>query len=337
MNMEGPHASPLHFLMAAACIVVIIAGIKAAASILTPFLLALLLAQSIRPFPDWLMRKRLSAGLSVLVTLLVVLVGGVAVASWLGVSITQLIDRLPTYQSGLTSLQEKMFAFLVARGVNPSKLQSLEMFSPGRMVDLAERLLGTVGQILSNALLIIFLVAVMLFEFAGTQGKSIKGRYGIAKILERFQDTNKDVRRYIAITAGVGLIETIAVVILLALLRVDFPFTWGVLFFFLNFIPAFGFLIALIPPLMVALLKSGWKIGLLVVLGYLIFVFVGDNIMKPKFMKKGLDISILMIILSLIFWGWVLGSVGAILAVPLTLTAKNLLLQYYERASHGRG
>jgi predicted PurR-regulated permease PerM len=332
MNMKGPHASPLRFLVAAACIVVIIAGLKAAASILTPFLKALLLAQSIRPFPDWLMRKRLSAGLSVLVTLLLVLVGGVAVASWLGVSIAQLIDRLPTYQVGLANLQEKGFAILAARGVNPSKLQSLEMFSPGRMVDLAGRLLGTVGQILSNALLIIFLVAVMLFEFAGGQGKSVKGRHGIERILERFQDANKDVRRYIAITAGVGLIETIAVVILLALLGVDFPFTWGVLFFFLNFIPAFGFLIALVPPAMLALLKSGWKISLLVVLGYLIFVFVGDDIIKPKFTKKGLDISILFIILSLIFWSWVLGSVGAILAVPLTLTAKNLLLQYYERA-----
>jgi len=336
MNRKGPHASPLRFLVAAACIVVIIAGLKAAASILTPFLLALLLAQSIRPFPDWLMRKRLSAGLSVLVTLLLVLVGGVAVASWLGVSIAQLIDRLPTYQVGLANLQEKAFAILAARGVNPSKLQSLEMFSPGRMVDLAGRLLGTVGQILSNALLIIFLVAVMLFEFAGGQGKSVKGRYGVERILERFQDANKDVRRYIAITAGVGLIETIAVVILLALLGVDFPFTWGVLFFFLNFIPAFGFLIALAPPATLALLKSGWKISLLVVLGYLIFVFVGDDIIKPKFTKKGLDISILFIILSLIFWSWVLGSVGAILAVPLTLTAKNLLLQYYERASHER-
>lgn len=336
MNRKGPHASPLRFLVAGACIVIIIAGLKAAASILTPFLLALLLAQSIRPFPDWLMRKRLSPGLSVLVTLLLVLVGGIAVASWLGVSIAQLIDWLPTYQVGLANLQEKVFATLAARGVDPSKLQSLEMFSPGRMVDLGGRLLGTVGQILSNALLIIFLVAVMLFEFAGGQGKSVKGRHGIERILERFQDANKDVRRYIAITAGVGLIEAIAVVILLALLGVDFPFTWGVLFFFLNFIPAFGFLIALVPPAMLALLKSGWKISLLVVLGYLIFVFVGDDIIKPKFTKKGLDISILFIILSLIFWSWVLGSVGAILAVPLTLTVKNLLLQYYERASHER-
>jgi predicted PurR-regulated permease PerM len=336
MNRKGPHASPLRFLVAGACIVIIIAGLKAAASILTPFLLALLLAQSIRPFPDWLMRKRLSPGLSVLVTLLLVLVGGIAVASWLGVSIAQLIDWLPTYQVGLANLQEKVFAMLAARGVDPSKLQSLEMFSPGRMVDLGGRLLGTVGQILSNALLIIFLVAVMLFEFAGGQGKSVKGRHGIERILERFQDANKDVRRYIAITAGVGLIEAIAVVILLALLGVDFPFTWGVLFFFLNFIPAFGFLIALVPPAMLALLKSGWKISLLVVLGYLIFVFVGDDIIKPKFTKKGLDISILFIILSLIFWSWVLGSVGAILAVPLTLTVKNLLLQYYERASHER-
>jgi len=337
MSIEDRPAPPLRFLLAAACIVIIIAGMKAAASLLSPLLLALLLAQTIRPLPDWLTRKRLPPALSVLVTVLIVLVGGIAVASLLGVSIAQLIDRLPTYQSGLTDLQERIFAFLAARGVNPAKLQSLEMFSPNRIVDLTGKLLGTVGQILSNALLLIFLTALLLFEYAGAQGKPAKSGDAVGSFLARFQEASKDVRRYVAITGGVGLAQAALVVILLELLGVDFPFTWGVLFFFLNFIPAFGFLIALIPPALVTLLKSGWKIALVVVLGYLIFVLVGDNIIKPKFMKKGLDISILVIILSLIFWSWVLGSVGAILAVPLTLTAKNLLLHYLERRGCERG
>lgn len=337
MHIEDRPAPPLRFLLAAACIVIIIAGMKAAASLLGPLLLALLLAQTIRPLPDWLIRKRLPPALSVLVTLLIVLVGGIAVASLLGVSIAQLIDRLPAYQLGLTNLQEKIFAFLAARGINPARLESLEMFSPNRMVDLAGRLLGAAGQLLSNALLLIFLIALLLFEYVGTQGKPASSRDSVGKFLARYQEASKDVRRYVAITGGVGLAQAVLVVIWLELLGVDFPFTWGVLFFFLNFIPAFGFLIALIPPAFVALLRSGWRIALVVVLGYLILVLVGDNIVKPKFMKKGLDISILVIILSLIFWSWVLGSVGAILAVPLTLTVKNLLLQYSEQRSHHRG
>ncbi|MDH7499926.1 MAG: AI-2E family transporter [candidate division NC10 bacterium] len=337
MGMEDRPAPPLRFLLAAACIVILIAGMKAAASILNPLLLALLLAQTIRPLPDWLIRKGWPSGLSVLVTLLIVLVGGLAVASLLGVSMGQLIDRLPAYQAGLMGLQERVFAFLSARGVNPARLQSLEMFSPNRLVDLGGQLLGAAGQLLSNALLLIFLIALLLFEFEGRQGKLAGGKDPVGRFLARFQETSKDVRKYLAITGGVGLAQAVLVVVLLWLLGVDFPFTWGVLFFFLNFIPVFGFLIALIPPALVALLKSGWKIALVAVLGYLILVFVGDNLIKPKFMKKGLDISILMIVLSLIFWGWVFGSVGAILAVPLTLTVKNLLLQYSERRSPHRG
>ncbi len=121
--------------------------------------------------------------------------------------------------------------------------------------------------------------------------------------------------------------QAIANVLLLTILGVDFPITWGVLFFFLNFIPTLGFLLALIPPVIVAFIESGWKIALVVIIGYWVFNFVGDNIIKPRFMKRGLNISFLMIILSLIFWGWVLGSAGVVLAVPLTLAIKNLVTQ----------
>jgi predicted PurR-regulated permease PerM len=129
------------------------------------------------------------------------------------------------------------------------------------------------------------------------------------------------------------LIQAIAMVILLQILGVDFAVTWGVLFFFLNFIPAVGFLLALIPPAIVGLLQSGWATALLVVIGYWAINFVGDNILKPKFLKKGLDVSIMAIVLSLLFWNWVLGAVGAILAVPLTLAIKNLFEQVTSEPS----
>lgn len=177
---------------------------KAAASILTPFLLAFLLAESIRPLPDWLMRKKLPLGISMLLTLLIVLVGGVAVVSLLGVSIAQLIERRPTYQSGVTSLQERMFAFLAARGINPSKLRFLDMFGPSRIVDLTGQMVGAVGQILSNTFLLIFLVVLLLFEIIEKEAKPASSKDPIGKVLARFQEASKDIRKYVAINGGVG-------------------------------------------------------------------------------------------------------------------------------------
>jgi len=174
---------------------------------------------------------------------------------------------------------------------------------------------------------LIFLVAVLLFEFTKVEKKKGESKASQPTLMLRFQEASQDVNRYVAIVGGTGLLQAIANVLLLAVLGVDFAITWGVLFFFLNFIPAFGFLLALIPPAIVAFLESGWKIALAVVIGYWVINVVGDNIVKPKFMKKSLDISIFVILLSLIFWSWVLGSVGAVLAIPLTLAIKNLMRQ----------
>lgn len=129
---------------------------------------------------------------------------------------------------------------------------------------------------------------------------------------------------------------SLAASILPVILRVDFSITWGVLFFFLNFILTLWFLLALIPPVIVAFLESGWEIALVVVIGYYVFHLVGEYIIRPRFMKKGFDISILIFMLSLIFWTWVLGPAGAVLAVPLTLAVTNLVTQYASEPGRPR-
>jgi AI-2 transport protein TqsA len=318
----------LPILVATACVVVIVAGMKAAAPLLNNIFLAWLLAYSISPLPYWLMRKRVPTALAVLLTLLIVVVGGLAIASLFGLSVSGLVQKLPTYQARLTEALGSLKSIPFIKDIDVDKIKSLEMFSPANIVGYAGTLLGGIGGILGNTLLIIFLVAILLFEFAGIQ-EGVEGSNGKkSSLMSRFQDASKDVKTYVAITGATGLLQAIVNTILLAALGVDFPITWGVLFFFFNFIPAVGFLLALIPPLIVAFLGSGWKIALAVGIGYWVFNFVGDNIIKPRFMKKGLDISILTIILSLLFWNWVLGSVGAILAIPLTLAIKNLATQY---------
>ena len=333
MNTFTQNSPVLRVLMGAACCVIILAGMKAIAPLLNMVLLAWLIAYSITPLPNWLMRKRVPSALAVLITLFLVVVGGLTVASLLGLSIAGLIQKLPTYQADLTSLRDSLFGFLSSRGLDLSKIKSLDIFSPSRLIQLTSTVLGGLGQLVGNTLILIFLVAVFLFEFAATEKDAANGHKPPVSVLSRMQKASHDVKRYVAIVGGTGLIQAIAMVVLLQLLGVDFAVTWGVLFFLLNFIPAVGFLLALIPPAIVGFLQSGWLTALLVAVGYWAINFVGDNILKPKFLKKGLDVSLLLILLSLLFWNWVLGAVGAILAVPLTLAIKNLFEQIASEPS----
>jgi predicted PurR-regulated permease PerM len=263
----------------------------------------------------------------VIVTFLIVVFGGLSITYTLGLSIAGLIQKLPGYQTDLTNIRDSVISFLGSKGIHLAQIKTLDAFEPSRLVKFAGSLLGGVGQVLGNVLLLIFLVIILLFEFMGSDKKTGKGQEATMTLLARFQEASRDVKKYVTIVGATGLIQAIANVILLAVLGVDFAVTWGVLFFFLNFIPAIGFLLALIPPAIVCFLELGWKTTLFLVIGYYVINFVGDNIVKPKFMKKGLDVSILLIILSLVFWSWVLGSLGAILAVPLTMFIKNLFLQ----------
>ncbi len=234
--------SLLPVLVATACIVVIVAGMKAAAPLLSNIFLAWLLAYSISPLPHWLMRKRVPAALAVLLTLLIVVVGGIAIASLFGLSVSGLIQKLP-------EVFESLKNFPLIGSIDVEKIKSLDIISPARLVGYAGAVLGGIGGILGNTLLIIFLVAILLFEFVGTKEDTQGGSETKGGLIARFQDASRDVKMYVAITGATGLMQAIVNTILLAALGVDFPITWGVLFFFFNFIPAFGFLLALIPQL----------------------------------------------------------------------------------------
>jgi predicted PurR-regulated permease PerM len=140
------------------------------------------------------------------------------------------------------------------------------------------------------------------------------------------------VAKYIAITGWNGLINAAANFLLLLVLGIDFALTWAFISFLFNFIPNIGIIMAVIPPAVIALLAHGWVRALLVIVGYVILNFIAENVIKPRTMKARLDISPLLTILSVIFWSWVLGVPGTILAVPLTIVLQKLVK---EQVGHG--
>jgi len=179
-------------------------------------------------------------------------------------------------------------------------------------------ILPTALEFFSDRLLIWFLTLLFLVTLLDPE----RGNSPIAKRLANF---GKDVQHYIATTAETGAISAVVNLLLLTVLRVDFAVVWCLLYFFLHFIPSIGFIIALVPPTLLALLMLGWKRALLVLAGMVLTETLGENVLKPILLKKMLDVSLLEVTLSLLGWGYLLGAAGAILSVPLTLALRRVI------------
>jgi predicted PurR-regulated permease PerM len=315
-------------LLAGACLVVIIAGLHAAAPVISALLLALLLATTLSPLMVWLIHRKLSPLAAVTITLLVVIVGGGGAITLLGSSLSRLIQRLPIYQESLTSGRDAVLNYLAAHGIHLQRVSGLSLLDPATIIGYAGSFAASVAAALGNAFVLLFLVAVMLIELAGWYRRH-RDEDIDRRALDRFEELSGDVRKFVVITGLSGLLAAAGIVILLLALGVDFAVTWGVLFFVLNFVPGIGGILALIPPTTVALLEQGWRTAAVVAAGITVLNFVGDNVIKPRFMQQGLEISLLLVVTSLLFWSWVLGPAGAVLAVPLTLAVRRLGQAYW--------
>ena len=306
-------------LIGGASIVIIVAGMKAASSILGFVLFAVLLSTCISPLVTLIASKGVPRNLALAITILVVILGGFFLVTLIGTSISRLVQALPGYESRLAELKDAIMSVFARFDVNISDLFSREELDPQRIIRISTSFLSIVLNAVSTSLFLFILVALMLVEVVGFEAKIQEG-IGVGTTLRaRLFEVRKDIRKFVSITALTGLVTALANVILLVILGVDFPALWGVLSFLLSFIPAIGGILSFIPPALLAFLEFGWTKALIVIIGFIVINNLADNVLKPKLMKKGLDISILLIFLSLIFWSWVLGPIGAILAIPLTL------------------
>jgi predicted PurR-regulated permease PerM len=313
----------LRLFVVGACFVIIVAGLKIAAPIVSVVLLGLLVAQTLSNVPMWLMKKGLKPGLSVLLSILLVLVGGLLLVVLFSISTARLADNLPAYQTRLSALRDSLMAFLGGRGIDVSRIEAFQPLDPNRALAAARVFLGGLASALGTSVLIILIAAVVLYEITEVRVRRQRGEQPTT-LAARFDEVTGESRQYIALTGLAGLIQAVANFVILLVAGVDAPLTWAVLFFFLNFIPGVGFLFAIIPPALLALLESGWQKALIVILGWWFVNLIGDNVIKPRFFVKGLDISFTNIVFSVVFWSFVLGPAGAILALPIALSLRRV-------------
>jgi AI-2 transport protein TqsA len=286
--------------------------------VLNSILLAMLLTVTVVPAFDTLRRRGVSKGLAVVLTS--VLLAGVLVVllGALGLSGTRLIQVLPQYQDRAQSLREALERLLVSRGIEPERVLSIDLVDPNRLLGLAAGFLQGLGRVLSQALLLILIVAFFLAEQGLRDPTFHPG--GTAERVAR------DVRQYLVITALTGLGFALLVYLIMLLVGTDLALVWAVLAFIMNYVPNVGIILSVVPPVILTLLELGWQRAVVVLAGFLVLNFVVDNIVKPRFMKSGLDVPPIVGLLSLLVWAYLLGATGALLALPLTIAIRRVLL-----------
>ena len=304
-------------LLGTAALVVIAAGIREAAGVLNSILLAMLLTVTVVPAFDALRRRGVSKPLAVVLTSLLLAGVLVAMLGVLGLSGTRLLQVLPHYQDRAESLRHSLEGMLADRGIEPERVMSLDLVDPNRLLGLAAGFLSGLGKVLSQALLLILIVAFFLAE-RGLSDQTFRPDGTAGRVA-------RDVRQYLLLTALTGLGFSVLVWMVMLVVGTDLAVVWAVLAFIMNFVPNVGIILSMIPPVILTLLELGWQRAVVILAAFLVLNFVVDNVVKPRMMQRGLDVPPLMALLSLMIWAYLLGPIGTLLAVPLTIAIRRVL------------
>ncbi len=308
-------------MLAAAAFVVVVAGIQAASSLLIPFLLAAFVAIICLPPMHWLIGRRVPAGLAVLAITLGLILVTILIGAFVGTSVADFSRNLPNYQANLQHQTGALLDWLGRHGLTLNSQLLRDNLNPAVAMGLAGKMVAGLGNALANTFLIVLTVIFLLIEGVALPHKwRLMGRH--APSTESFGRFVASVNSYLAIKGWVSLATGVVITVWLAVLGVDYPVLWGLVAFLFNFVPNIGSIIAAVPALLLALVQLGPGPALAAAAGYLVVNIVMGNVVEPRFMGKGVGLSTLVVFLSLVFWGWVLGPVGMLLSVPLTMIVK---------------
>ncbi|MGB2693483.1 MAG: AI-2E family transporter [Thermodesulfobacteriota bacterium] len=316
----------IHPLLALACVVIIIAGMQAIAPVLNLFLVALLLAVSIMPLVAWQLNRGWPKAVALGLTILFIIVVGAFLTSILGLAINNMAEKAPFYQDRISDLYQSGLKYIGTKGINIDDIQSFELFSPDKLFSIGTTFIEGILSTFGNFFFVLLLMIFILIEFSQIQLKAARREYEEDSWQLRLSEIANDLKKYVSITALSGLMAAVSNTILLLAVGVDFAIMWGFLSFLFSFIPNLGFILSVVPPALIALLEYGWPQCLIVVIGFIVINSLIDNVLKPKFLGQEFNISILMVFVSLLFWGWVLGPIGAILGVPMTMAVKKIIV-----------
>ncbi len=325
METTSGRSRTSEFLLTFASFVVVVAGIKASAVIVVPFLLAVFISIICSAPFLWLRKKGVSNWLAILLVIIGIVLGGYIIGTLLGTSIDDFSRNLPAYSGKLNAQYVRMINWFEGKGVDMSRFELVEILEPGKSMQLVAILFNGLGDVLANSFLIIITVIFILLEISGFPAKFTAIFRNPDEPLAQIEKITSNVKHYLAIKTLISLMTGLLVTLFLYILDVDYPLLWGLLAFLLNYVPNIGSIIAALPAILQALIQFGLGKAIVVAACYVVINMVIGNFIEPRFMGRGLGLSTLVVFLSLIFWGWVLGPVGMLLSVVLTVTVKIVL------------
>jgi predicted PurR-regulated permease PerM len=317
------HERPLpRAMIIAASTVVVVAGLHAASGALELLLLAALLAALSYPLVGALERARVPTVVAVLLALVVDLAALTGLGVLLAMGIKELAALPERYDAPLERLLTDLGPLLRRLGVDLQQVRLIDLFGGAHAIEMAEGAVGRIAEVLSNAIVVLLTMAFMLLEATGFSEKLRLAFGRSASDMTALSRINGEIQKYIRIKTGVSALTGVVLGSWVAVLHVDFALLWGLLFFAGNFIPNIGTLATLIPPLLLALIQHGVGTAILVAAGSVGVHTLLGNVIEPQLMGRRLGLSPLVVVISLIVWGWVWGVTGMLLSVPLTMILK---------------
>ena len=322
MKTESGFDRGSRLLIGAAALLIILQGINQAQSILASVLIAVFFAILGTPPVLWLERKRVPKFVAVFLVMLGMFVVLVGLGVFVGAAINNFITELPAYQDRLQIQITEFQAWLAGNGIRGVDKVLLGIANPSALMGLTGNLLVRLWSALSDIILILFIVAMILLEVSGFPGKLRAVLGDPQQVFPQFTRFIGEMESYVVIHTMFSLLTGLLVGIWLSIIDVDFAILWGFLAFLLNYIPNVGSMIAAIPASLIALINYGIEGALLTGAGFIVINVILGNVVEVMVTGQKLGLSNLVVFLSLVFWGNLLGPVGMVLCIPLTMTLK---------------
>ena len=310
-----------------AAFIIIIAGVMYAESLITQILMAFFISIICAQPITWLKKKKVPQGLAITIVFIGIIAVFIGFGELIGASLSSFSEDAPKYEQNLREMGKTVFRFADDKGIKISTDEMTKLFDPSKVMSITAGFLGQLGGFMGNAFTIFFLVLFLLMELDSFSVKTKAIVKDSGGSLAFFNTIGNSIRHYLSIKTMTSFLTGVFIWISLVIIGVDYAIIWALIAFLLNYIPNIGSIIAAIPAVLFALVQLGfggviWTTGVFIAVNMVI-----GNVVEPKMMGKGMGLSTFIVFVSLIFWGFMLGTVGMFLSVPLTMAIKIMLEQ----------
>jgi AI-2 transport protein TqsA len=310
-----------------AALIIIFAGVIYAKSIITPFLLALFISIICAQPVSWLEKNRIPRWLALIIVILGLIVLFFGFSFLIGGTVSSFSDNLSKYESTLTTISNSFIQYLNEKDIKIPKDMISNLIQPSKILEYTAGALNTLFNMMGTTFIIFLIILFILMEFGSFSIKAEAIQSGSGTSISYFSIILRNIRHYLGIKTLLCLSIGILIYLALIIIGVDYPLLWALIGGMMNYIPNIGSVISTIPTVLFALVQLGLGGALWTLISTMLIHNILGNFIEPRIMGRGLGLSTLVVFLSLLFWGFILGTVGMFLSVPFTMTIKIILEQ----------